>query len=423
MHADELTRQKRPQFWNVVPNNLTPHPRSGHKGAANSTDFYIWGGYCPRSDVILSDRHYSAIQPLVFFELWRFNYATLSWNICSHFGDVPNIGAASCAVCLDNNILYVYGGTGYPFAHSVSNDLYACDLSTYEWKKLKLTGDRLPKAYGSSIAIVGNHLYILFGTNGFVFYSAVYQIDTKTYRCKKVCSTLREKELNGINGGRYRQEIAVKDNQIFVFGGAGSEDNFGFKHIPVFNTTTYKWFWKTAKPDQDFGYPYHRKFHCVIKCDDDVYMFGGLEDDQEQPKSASSRYIWKYNFTTNKWNRTDSRLPQRIYFQASGITENGQLFYHGGIVSECASLKRSSRLYSAWIKVPKLFDYLIMAMANKKSDTNPNYMITRRRFQLISNYTVPNFISRRIEPSKSLDETSDSDLDLSTPTPKRNRNI
>lgn len=357
-----------------LPDN-SPNPRSGHKAVATNTDLYIWGGYCPRSDSNVSLRHTQSNNPLVFLEMWRFNLVTNKWDLCPHTGNFPKVGAASSTMCLDdaNKTIYVYGGTNYPFGESVSNSLFACDLANHEWRCLKLVGDTLPKSYGSSIAYLNGKLYIMFGTDGFSFHSHVYEIELKSNTCKLVNQTLQEKDITDSGNGRYRQEIVVWRNKIYVFGGGGYESVcYGMKNIPVFDVIRRKWSWKNAALDFQYGFPTPRRHHTVVLCKGGAYLFGGVyqatAEDREEPVETN---VWRYDLKANSWRRLDLRTPSKMFFHAAAVNSCGLMFVHGGIVQpdpQRSLMRRTFSLCSTWLSVPRLFDYLVYLISERNSN-------------------------------------------------------
>jgi hypothetical protein len=52
-------------------------------------------------------------------------------------------------VCLLRNLLLVFGGTGFPFGHHVSNDLFVLDLKRLHWKRYQLLDQQPEQVYGA----------------------------------------------------------------------------------------------------------------------------------------------------------------------------------------------------------------------------------------------------------------------------------
>jgi hypothetical protein len=49
-------------------------------------------------------------------------------------------------VCLYRNLLFVFGGTGFPFGH---NDLFILDLKRRHWKQCQLLNQKPGPVYGA----------------------------------------------------------------------------------------------------------------------------------------------------------------------------------------------------------------------------------------------------------------------------------
>ena len=93
-----------------------------------------------------------------------------------------------------------------------------------------------------------NFIYILFGTNSQEYYSNVYKIDIRTLQSEKLFdsiqlkdsanfSTLRQLDIdypNNFLAGRYRQEVIIHEDKIYVFGG-GNSDGDAYNLIEVIN--------------------------------------------------------------------------------------------------------------------------------------------------------------------------------------------
>jgi hypothetical protein len=137
-------------------------------------------------------------------------------------------------VLLSGHSLIVFGGTGFPFGTHLSNSLHICNLKTLEWQQRALNGDIPLALYGSSMVLIENDLYILFGTNSQIYCSNVYKINMKTFECKKLFDSielinkttnfssivaLNNEYPNEFLSGRYRQEVVHYKGKIYAFGG------------------------------------------------------------------------------------------------------------------------------------------------------------------------------------------------------------
>ncbi len=52
-------------------------------------------------------------------------------------------------MCLYRNLLFVFGGTAYPFGHNVSNNLYILDLKKRHWRRCQLLNQQPEQVYGA----------------------------------------------------------------------------------------------------------------------------------------------------------------------------------------------------------------------------------------------------------------------------------
>lgn len=89
-------------------NDKIPHPRSGHRIGADSTNFYSFGGYNPL--IRLEEYHYEDDSYIdsypLFQELWKFNFASKKWTKFRNSPTLPK-ELVSNAVLLHRNILMV----------------------------------------------------------------------------------------------------------------------------------------------------------------------------------------------------------------------------------------------------------------------------------------------------------------------------
>ncbi len=52
-------------------------------------------------------------------------------------------------MCLYRNLVFVFGGTGFPFGHTVSDQLHILDLKRRHWRRCQLLNQQPERAYGS----------------------------------------------------------------------------------------------------------------------------------------------------------------------------------------------------------------------------------------------------------------------------------
>lgn len=329
-----------------------PYPRSGHRAIATDSDFWIWGGFNqtgPENN-----------GPKMFDELWRFNYALQRWTLESTTGDQPqNILASHSMLLYSQNLVFVFGGTGFPFGQTVSNDLYILDLKHLQWRRIQFPNNPPARVYGASMILNNEHLYILCGTNGSIYNSDVYDIHLPTLTCTQIGFTFDEVEETFANG-RYRQEVYLHDNKIYVFGGGGTSGiSFSLENLPVFDLIDRQWSFIQTNPDPIHNYPVSRKFHSVFPfSDNQIVIFGGAHTNPESFRhTVVNDNIWTFDFTKFEWSRLTLSMPRPTYFHAAALNEHGEIWSHGGLASTQTLLYSETRittLYKIHIYVPKL---------------------------------------------------------------------
>ena len=52
-------------------------------------------------------------------------------------------------MCRRRNIVFVFGGTGFPFGQHVSNDLFLLDLKRLHWRRCQIQEQPLRRVYGA----------------------------------------------------------------------------------------------------------------------------------------------------------------------------------------------------------------------------------------------------------------------------------
>uniref|UniRef100_T1JAT7 6-phosphofructo-2-kinase domain-containing protein n=1 Tax=Strigamia maritima TaxID=126957 RepID=T1JAT7_STRMM len=323
-----------------------PSPRSGHRCVTDDVNLYSFGGYNPSANSNLDSG------PL-FRELWKLNLATKIWTKIETTGPAPRALASHAAIIYCNHLL-VFGGTGIPFGVASSNSLHACDLTTFEWQKIKTTGQKPEKLYGQSICYADGKLITFGGTTGFEYSNAIHSLDMKTRKWTEL-NPKGSKPLE-----RYRHEVAYDNGLMYMFGGGKASENFGFEMIPAFDTLNCKWHHIPSIADRAFqgaeaqnmhtpGIPCARKYHSLVQRNQDAYMCGGYND------VVVFTDVWKVHLPTMQWTRFSCSLLQPVFFHAATLTSTGCMYIFGG-VTQADQTARTSEVYRTWVGVPSLLD-------------------------------------------------------------------
>ena len=179
------------------------------------------------------DPDWSATKPL-FRELWKFSYVSREWTRVRTSGRPPDELASHCAALITDRYLLVYGGTGVPFGQSSSNKLFVCDLNTNEWNLIECDKYRDNKntnaeifgypleQYGQAMTTDhSGHIYLVGGTTGFQYTIDVHKLDLKTRLWQNLYHK-NQMDYFQFPEERYRHEIVLFDNKLYVLGGGTS---------------------------------------------------------------------------------------------------------------------------------------------------------------------------------------------------------
>lgn len=216
-------------FQVCYPKNDSPCPkaRSGHRIVCDQKSMFSFGGYNPfLSDTdLIDDQVWQEHKPL-FKELWKFNFASKEWTRL----EIENMPKelASNAILLKGSTLIIYGGTGVPFGSRCSNHVHILNMKKdNNMALIKVEGSLPEKLYGQAIALDENaHLYTMGGTTGYEYTSDIHRLDLRTSKWEDVhiChGDENEPE------GRYRHEIILYDQKLWVLGGGTANSVNGFK--------------------------------------------------------------------------------------------------------------------------------------------------------------------------------------------------
>jgi len=300
-----------------------PKPRSGHRIVQYKGRIYSFGGYNPAIDQddpdLQEDLFWQESKPL-FKELWELNLTTGKWIKCVMKGDIPEQLASHTAVShpLDPGVMLIYGGTGAPFGITTSNTVVACHLDTQQFRKIVTQeGDGHPMAlYGQAVVTdtARGLFYTVGGTSGFHYFMDVNMLDLSC--SPPVWSSLYR--LSGVRDEpepRYRHELCLWENMLYVLGGGTSFSADRFEDLPTFDIKERRWFYTRTKADQlatidnsDDGYPEARRCHSTAQIKQHVWVFGGYDGDDVFGDA------WQLDLSTMQWARLKMELPLPVYF-------------------------------------------------------------------------------------------------------------
>ncbi|XP_019870567.1 kelch domain-containing protein 10 homolog isoform X2 [Aethina tumida] len=346
------------KFEEIVPSQKkhVPHPRSGHRIGADSSNFYSFGGYNPtitNSDNLdAEDDGFLVWSYPLFQELWKFNYASRQWTKFKISETLP-LELASNALLLHKNYLMVYGGTGSPFGFRCSNQLYVCRVTEENDPMVEIqTSGQLPlPLYGQALVHHNDYLYTIGGTTGLSYSCNIHRLNMKTttWEIVYICSGKGDYEPEG----RYRHEVSFDGKQIYVLGGGTADLAYDLQYVPAFNLEKKIWNKLSTFRDRNKGYPAPRRCHGAVQIDTDtgvqVFITGGHDGENV------FNDLWKLDLKTMQWTCFDfCQLPISTYFHDAAVSPEGKLYVFGGINSIDDEVVRSNTIYSTWLCIPKL---------------------------------------------------------------------
>uniref|UniRef100_A0A671R0C4 Kelch domain-containing protein 10 n=2 Tax=Sinocyclocheilus TaxID=75365 RepID=A0A671R0C4_9TELE len=319
-----------------------PPARSGHRCVADNTNLYVFGGYNPDYDE--SGGSENEDYPL-FRELWRFHFATGTWQQIRTEGFMPTELASMSAVLHGNNLL-VFGGTGIPFGENNGNDVHVCNVKYKRWSLLNCRGKKPNRIYGQAMAIINGFLYVFGGTTGYIYSTDLHRLDLTT---REWIHLKPNNPPDDLPEERYRHEIAHDGQRIYILGGGTSWTSYPLDKIHAYNLETNSWEEITTKPHERIGYPAPRRCHSCVQIKNDVFICGGYNGE------VILDDLWKINLQTFQWNKLPAVMPEPAYFHCAAVTPAGCMYIHGGVVNIHEN-KRTGSLFKIWLVVPSLLE-------------------------------------------------------------------
>ncbi|RXM32301.1 Kelch domain-containing protein 10, partial [Acipenser ruthenus] len=206
--------------------NRPPPARSGHRCVADNANLYVFGGYNPDFDE--SGGSENEDYPL-FRELWKYHFATGTWQQMRTEGYMPRELASMSAVLHGNNLL-VFGGTGIPFGESNGNDVHVCNVKYKRWSLLGCRGKKPNRIYGQAMAIINGYLYVFGGTTGYIYSTDLHRLDLNT---REWIHLKPNNPPDDLPEERYRHEITHDGQKIYILGGGTSWTSYPLDKQPA----------------------------------------------------------------------------------------------------------------------------------------------------------------------------------------------
>ncbi|KAL7673716.1 hypothetical protein ACOME3_008568 [Neoechinorhynchus agilis] len=324
-------------FQNVKNGLCGPCERSGHCCISSGSFVFIWGGLTGSRR-----RPTRLLGPVIHSDLWRFDTIRDVWEECELSGCYPKSETlSSSAIAFCETFMLIYGGTGFPYGHVVSDQLYICNLNTFEFFKLECEPP-LPRRYGAALALFDGYLYIHGGTTGHDYNSQLISVKIDRLRAsiynpdsfKSIVLhpvTLRNDIVSGLRllssndeidftskfedsldlrvaastGGRFKHAMVAYRNYLFILGGWEDCDEVpSFKEILIYNIK--KDFYRLVVAElactvENQLYPVKCFSACQKSNGYEILLFNGRYDDPEDEQTKYLRTVWTLNLNKMKW--------------------------------------------------------------------------------------------------------------------------
>lgn len=269
----------------------------------------------------------------MYKEILVYNFVRKRWKLLNEeegSNDVPD-ELASSSMLMYGKTLVIFGGTSYPFGLRCSNTitLVRPDEKPFRVQELKTLNDESnqpPGQYGMSIACKNNFLYTLGGTQGFDYTADLFRLNFETQKWELLAMS-RPIIDPAQPIGRYRHEIAIDSNYVYIFGGGTSDQVFDLKKLPVFDLNEKKWNYIETYPNSNEQYPKPRKCHSLVQHtlknlygEDEtlVYIVGGIN------QSGPLNDVWRLSLKTRQWHcYRKAALRTTLYFHDAALTNDG----------------------------------------------------------------------------------------------------
>jgi len=341
-HVATIVTHDHPQEYRA---QYGPQPRSGHRMASVGCCLYLLGGFHLPDPASRTGR--------LFNELWRFNTVSHVWRRVTPLTAQPPVISFAMAAW-DGHVLQ-FGGTGVPFGNSIYNTLFLYNTKKDSWSQLPLSGQLPGEGYGQSCLVDGDHLYLAGGCTGSTFNMDVHRVALRTGECHCLWDS-------GLGDGprvRYRHEMALHDDKLFMLGGGDQHVCLMLAQLDVFCLKTRSWDTVSTSADPAHGYPGARLCHAAVQLGRFVYLHGG--------DGGNARGLlgdaWRLCLVTLRWSRLSGADTPPLCFHAATATQCGAVYLHGGKRSATGRSAVMWRVASRVSRLQALAGQAVLALA------------------------------------------------------------
>lgn len=337
----------------ISSSHIVPSPRSGHVAVIRDEYMYVYGGFT------------SSGYGQAFRELWRYHLLSEQWDLVKPSGISPATPCSQSGLIIDKSHMLVFGGTSYPFGAMNGNTLHLYNFKTEEWSFLAIDPEiQAPSARFGQTALLtkDGKLWLIGGTNGFLFYMDVWVYDLKEHmqalknENQGFEGKWTELTIDGIDRprGRYKHETVLDGDTIIMIGGGWPfpTGETVIDHVYLLDTFSLEWKRQACTAaDQNIGLPESRRSHTCTKIGQYVYMIGGTG---REPIASES--VWRLNLRSWVWVKVDATWPKPSFFHSCALSPEGYIFSFAGVesCSESGHKERHAEVHQFTPRLPEL---------------------------------------------------------------------
>eukprot|EP01134_Creolimax_fragrantissima_P005828 CFRG5828T1 len=223
-----------------------------------------------------------------FNDLFAYNIPSRSWRKLKCTGRSPSERVSHQGV-IDGNYLLIFGGSNVPFGHSNQNDFYICDLKRLHWEQIVSSGDVPCPRYGHSLVRRHNKLYLFGGTSGCIYFNDLYEFDLADRRWTRLDIALDPIPANA--AGASASSYVRQDANTYGIPNQNSSNMPDSTHEPI-NTNA-----SVGVQHSVSVRPTARYRHEAVADNDFMYVVGGGVPNP----SRTPIEVYSYHFATGEW--------------------------------------------------------------------------------------------------------------------------
>ncbi|XP_018418800.1 PREDICTED: rab9 effector protein with kelch motifs-like [Nanorana parkeri] len=289
-----------------------PRPRYGHTLTVAGNIAFIFGG-CSISSNLEENPLY-----LNDFYMLTITSNDLTWEVIPQAGNIPTPREGHDMFIVKRKI-YLFGGCCDKSAEQCLPGMYACDLGTLTWEKLKVNG-AAPQTLSHSIATVGENVFVYGGIHHGRAVDDLHMFNTisETWVPVKTSGSLPEARLG--------HSFATVGQQIYMFGGS-SVDGVFYSDVYMLDTATLTWQCCEIKGETPAG----RKYHSFTEHHDkDIYLFGGIAECGNETEMLKCD-VMKLSLAKMKWKTPlYFGVPPASRYKHTSFVLQSHLYIFGG---------------------------------------------------------------------------------------------